>query len=122
MKGGFRVEANQIIGDLVRRASEKGVATPLLTALLDSAEGVRRDTSREEPPLTRERPLNPLSLEVCRRQARVGVAYMSGEFGGQPCIRSSVCGRRSSNHAFTTCAAINLRSEVAVKARPVRWR
>jgi 2-dehydropantoate 2-reductase len=34
MKGGFRVEADQIIGDLVRRATEKGIATPLLSAVL----------------------------------------------------------------------------------------
>jgi 2-dehydropantoate 2-reductase len=34
MKGGFRVEADQIIGDLVARASEKGIATPLLSAVL----------------------------------------------------------------------------------------
>lgn len=34
MKGGFRVEADQIIGDLVRRATERGVATPLLSAAL----------------------------------------------------------------------------------------
>jgi 2-dehydropantoate 2-reductase len=34
MKGGYRVEADQIIGDLVRRAGEKGIATPLLSAVL----------------------------------------------------------------------------------------
>jgi 2-dehydropantoate 2-reductase len=34
MKGGFRVEADQIVGDLVRRATEKGIATPLLCAAL----------------------------------------------------------------------------------------
>ena len=34
MKGGYRVEADQIIGDLVRRATEKGIATPLLSATL----------------------------------------------------------------------------------------
>jgi 2-dehydropantoate 2-reductase len=32
MKAGYRVEADQIIGDLVMRAAEKGVATPLLSA------------------------------------------------------------------------------------------
>jgi len=32
MKSGYPVEADQIIGDLVMRASEKGVATPLLSA------------------------------------------------------------------------------------------
>jgi 2-dehydropantoate 2-reductase len=34
MKAGYRVEADQIIGDLVMRAAEKGVATPLLSAVL----------------------------------------------------------------------------------------
>lgn len=34
MKGGYRVEADQIIGDLVMRATEKGIATPLLSAVL----------------------------------------------------------------------------------------
>jgi 2-dehydropantoate 2-reductase len=34
MKGGHRVEADQIIGDLVMRAAAKGVATPLLSAAL----------------------------------------------------------------------------------------
>jgi 2-dehydropantoate 2-reductase len=34
MKGGYRVEADQIIGDLVMRAAEKGIATPLLFAAL----------------------------------------------------------------------------------------
>ena len=34
MKGGYRVEADQIIGDLVMRASAKGIATPLLSAAL----------------------------------------------------------------------------------------
>jgi len=34
MKGGHRVEADQIIGDLVMRAAEKGIATPLLSAVL----------------------------------------------------------------------------------------
>lgn len=34
MKGGHRVEADQIIGDLVTRAAAKGVATPLLSAAL----------------------------------------------------------------------------------------
>ena len=34
MKGGNRIEADQIIGDLVMRATEKGVATPLLSAVL----------------------------------------------------------------------------------------
>jgi 2-dehydropantoate 2-reductase len=34
MKGGYHVEADQIIGDLVGRASEKGIATPLLSAVL----------------------------------------------------------------------------------------
>jgi 2-dehydropantoate 2-reductase len=34
MKGGLRVEADQIIGDLVGRATEKGIATPLLSAVL----------------------------------------------------------------------------------------
>jgi 2-dehydropantoate 2-reductase len=34
MKAGQRVEADQIIGDLVDRAAAKGVATPLLTAVL----------------------------------------------------------------------------------------
>jgi 2-dehydropantoate 2-reductase len=33
MKGGYPVEADQIIGDLVARASEKGIATPLLSAV-----------------------------------------------------------------------------------------
>jgi 2-dehydropantoate 2-reductase len=33
MKGGDRVEADQIIGDLAMRAAEKGVATPLLSAV-----------------------------------------------------------------------------------------
>jgi len=32
MKSGYPVEADQIIGDLVMRASEKGIATPLLSA------------------------------------------------------------------------------------------
>lgn len=32
MKGGYPVEADQIIGDLVTRATEKGIATPLLSA------------------------------------------------------------------------------------------
>jgi 2-dehydropantoate 2-reductase len=34
MKGGYRVEADQIIGDLVMRAAGKGIATPLLSAAL----------------------------------------------------------------------------------------
>ena len=34
MKGGYRVEADQIIGDLVRRAAERGITTPLLSATL----------------------------------------------------------------------------------------
>jgi 2-dehydropantoate 2-reductase len=34
MKGGYPVEADQIIGDLVTRAAQKGVATPLLSAAL----------------------------------------------------------------------------------------
>ena len=51
-----------------------------------------------------------LSLEVFRRQLRVGVAYVPGEFGGQPCDRSSVRGRCSSNHAFRACRHENLRS------------
>jgi 2-dehydropantoate 2-reductase len=34
MKAGQRVEADQIIGDLVFRAAAKGVATPLLSAVL----------------------------------------------------------------------------------------
>jgi 2-dehydropantoate 2-reductase len=33
MKSGFHIEADQIIGDLVRRAAGKGVATPLLSAV-----------------------------------------------------------------------------------------
>jgi len=34
MKGGHRVEADQIIGDLVMRAAGKGITTPLLCAVL----------------------------------------------------------------------------------------
>jgi 2-dehydropantoate 2-reductase len=34
MKAGHRVEADQIIGDLVRRAAGRGVATPLLSTVL----------------------------------------------------------------------------------------
>jgi 2-dehydropantoate 2-reductase len=34
MKGGYPVEADQIIGDLVGRATDKGIATPLLSAAL----------------------------------------------------------------------------------------
>jgi 2-dehydropantoate 2-reductase len=34
MKGGYRVEADQIIGDLVMRATAKAIATPLLSAVL----------------------------------------------------------------------------------------
>jgi len=34
MKGGYPVEADQIIGDLVVRATAKGIATPLLSAAL----------------------------------------------------------------------------------------
>src|ERR1700741_1454163 len=34
MKGGYPVEADQIIGDLVVRATENGIATPLLSAAL----------------------------------------------------------------------------------------
>lgn len=34
MKSGYRVEADQIIGDLVKRATERGIATPLLSATL----------------------------------------------------------------------------------------
>jgi 2-dehydropantoate 2-reductase len=34
MKSGYRVEADQIIGDLITRAAEKGIATPLLSAAL----------------------------------------------------------------------------------------
>lgn len=34
LKAGYRVEADQIIGDLVMRAAEKGIATPLLSAAL----------------------------------------------------------------------------------------
>jgi 2-dehydropantoate 2-reductase len=34
MKAGYRVEADQIVGDLVMRAAAKGIATPLLSAAL----------------------------------------------------------------------------------------
>jgi 2-dehydropantoate 2-reductase len=34
MKGGYRVEADQIIGDLVMRGAAKGIATPLLSGVL----------------------------------------------------------------------------------------
>ena len=34
MRGGYQVEADQIIGDLVMRGSERGIATPLLSATL----------------------------------------------------------------------------------------
>ena len=34
LKAGYRVEADQIIGDLVMRGAEKGIATPLLSAVL----------------------------------------------------------------------------------------
>jgi 2-dehydropantoate 2-reductase len=34
MKGGYRVEADQIIGDLAMRAAGRGIATPLLSAAL----------------------------------------------------------------------------------------
>jgi 2-dehydropantoate 2-reductase len=34
MKDGYRVEAEQIIGDLVRRGTEKGTSAPLLSAVL----------------------------------------------------------------------------------------
>jgi 2-dehydropantoate 2-reductase len=34
MKAGHRIEADQIIGDLVRRAAAHGVATPLLSTVL----------------------------------------------------------------------------------------
>jgi 2-dehydropantoate 2-reductase len=34
MKGGYRVEADQIIGDLVIRGTAKGIAAPLLSAVL----------------------------------------------------------------------------------------
>jgi 2-dehydropantoate 2-reductase len=34
MKAGYRVEADQIVGDLVMRAAAKGIATPLLSAVL----------------------------------------------------------------------------------------
>ncbi|HVN44609.1 MAG TPA: ketopantoate reductase family protein [Steroidobacteraceae bacterium] len=34
MKSGHRIEADQIVGDLVRRAAAQGVATPLLSAVL----------------------------------------------------------------------------------------
>ncbi|HXY97376.1 MAG TPA: ketopantoate reductase family protein [Steroidobacteraceae bacterium] len=34
MQGGYPVEADQIIGDLVMRAAAKGIATPLLSAVL----------------------------------------------------------------------------------------
>jgi 2-dehydropantoate 2-reductase len=49
MKGGLRVEADQIIGDLVARASEKGIATPLLStalARLRVYEEIRAETGR----------------------------------------------------------------------------
>lgn len=48
MKGGYRVEADQIIGDLVRRATERGIATPLLSATLTRLnvyEGARAGSS-----------------------------------------------------------------------------
>jgi len=45
MKAGQRVEADQIIGDLVARAATKGVATPLLSAAL-----VRLKVYEERPP------------------------------------------------------------------------
>jgi len=44
-----------------------------------------------------------LSLKVFRGQLGVGVAYVPGQFDGQPCDRSSVGGRCSPNHAFSTC-------------------
>jgi len=34
MKAGHRIEADQIVGDLVRRAATNGVATPLLSTVL----------------------------------------------------------------------------------------
>jgi len=34
LRAGYRVEADQIIGDLVMRGAEKGIATPLLSAVL----------------------------------------------------------------------------------------
>ena len=33
MKSGYRVEADEIIGDLVMRAAERRIATPLLSAV-----------------------------------------------------------------------------------------
>jgi 2-dehydropantoate 2-reductase len=33
MKAGYPIEADQIIGDLQRRAVERGIATPLLSAV-----------------------------------------------------------------------------------------
>ena len=51
MKAGHRIEADQIIGDLVRRAAAKAVATPLLSTALvrlnvyEQREGGRKDST-----------------------------------------------------------------------------
>jgi len=52
MKGGLRIEADQIVGDLVSRAAAQGVATPLLSTILvrlkvyEQAQGGRSVVSR----------------------------------------------------------------------------
>jgi 2-dehydropantoate 2-reductase len=46
MKAGYRVEADQIIGDMVMRATAKGIATPLLSAVLTRLKVYEQKTSR----------------------------------------------------------------------------
>jgi len=47
MKAGYRIEADQIVGDLVSRGAAAGVATPLLSTVLvrlkvyEQAQGAR---------------------------------------------------------------------------------
>ena len=53
MKAAHRIEADQIVGDLVRRAAARGVATPLLAAVLVRLkvyeEAQRATAGRPEP-------------------------------------------------------------------------
>jgi 2-dehydropantoate 2-reductase len=52
MKAGYPIEADQIIGDLVMRGAEKGVAMPLLSAVLTRLKVYEQRRGREERPLT----------------------------------------------------------------------
>jgi hypothetical protein len=105
-ESGYQV-ARDACGPHVRRHPKISNPQPAPAGMNLKLFTVGQTTSNQTSHL-REQALRPrlrgkeLSLEVCRRQWRLGFAYLSGEFGGQPCNRSNFCGYRSSNHAFST--------------------